>query len=190
MKNMTEEHLDIVDENNNLTGEKKPRSLVHATGLWHRIVNIYFFRRIDNNIDFLVHLRAKTKDLYPNCWDTRFGGHVKSGRDIEYTALNEIKDEVGLEVSFDNLIKGSWRKNDEYPNNEFNQVYYFEFKGVLKDLKFDDGEVQKVKWLSIDEIEKSMNKEPNIWAEKAKDFRQATDFLEAQLKGNYEKSPL
>lgn len=29
---MSEEYLDIVDENNNLTGESRPRSLVHSTG--------------------------------------------------------------------------------------------------------------------------------------------------------------
>ena len=41
---MQEEYLDIVDENENLTGEKELRSVVHAKGLWHRVVHIYFFR--------------------------------------------------------------------------------------------------------------------------------------------------
>ena len=76
---MEKEYLDLVDENNNLTGEKELRSVVHSTGLWHRTVHIYFFRKINNIFEFLVHLRSKDKDLRPNCWDTRFGGHIKAG---------------------------------------------------------------------------------------------------------------
>lgn len=32
-----EEYLDIVDESNNITGEKKFRSLIHKDGSWHRM---------------------------------------------------------------------------------------------------------------------------------------------------------
>jgi len=34
------ELLDIVDENNNLTGEILEREIVHAQGLWHREVGV------------------------------------------------------------------------------------------------------------------------------------------------------
>lgn len=177
-----EENLEIVDENNNLTGEARPRSLVHSTGLWHRTVHIYFFRRAGNTIEFLVHLRAKTKDLNPDKWDTRFGGHIKSGEDIEQAAISEIRDELGLSVKLSDLIEGDWRKRNKYPNNEFTKVYYFEFGGNFKDLKFDDGEVQRVKWLSVDEILKSMRKEPGIWAGKAGHFKEIAAFLENNKK--------
>lgn len=179
---MLEEYLDIVDENNNPTGESKPRSLVHSTGLWHRTAHIYFFRRTDNTIELLVHLRAKTKDLHPNRWDTRFGGHIKAGEDIEQSVIDEIKEELGLNVSLRDLIEGEWiKRKRDYPNNEFSKVYYFEFKENLKDLRFDDGEVQRVKWLSIEEIKKSMGKEPNMWSGKS-DFNKITEFLSDNLK--------
>lgn len=181
---MAEEYLDIVDENNNLTGEAEPRSLIHLNGLWHRTVHIYFFRRMNSAIEFLVHLRAKTKDLHPNCWDTRFGGHIKSGEDIKQAVVDEIKEEVGLNVSLNSLIEGNWRKHHKYPNNEFNKVYYFEFKGNIKDLKFDDGEVQKVKWMSADKIEKSMNEESDMWAGKAENFKKIIGSLETIISRN------
>ena len=44
------EYLDIVDENNVLTGEKRLRSEVHLQGLWHRIVRVYLFKIIKNDI--------------------------------------------------------------------------------------------------------------------------------------------
>jgi len=76
---MPEEYLEIVNENNDLISRVEPRSFVHSTGLWYRTVHIYFFRKSNKKIEFLVHLRAKTKDLNPNKWDARFGGHIKSG---------------------------------------------------------------------------------------------------------------
>lgn len=179
-----EENLDIVDENNVPSGETRPRSLVHSTGLWHRTVHIYFFRKAGNTIEFLVHLRAKTKDLNPNKWDTRFGGHIKTGKSVEETVLNEIKDEVGLSVKLSDLIEGDWRKRNKYPNNEFTKTYYFEFTGSFKDLKFDDGEVQRVKWLSADKILKSMEKKPEKWSGEASHFEDIVGFLENKL-GNF-----
>ena len=178
---MTEENLDIVNENNNLTGETKPRSLIHSTGLWHRIVHIYFFHKVDNTIEFLVHLRAETKDSDPNHWDTRFGGHIRAGETIEQTVIREIKEEVSLNVDFNDLIEGDWRKQHKHPNNEFSKVYYFEFKGDIKDLKFDDGEVQKAKWMSINEVERSIKEESDIWAGSIKEFGEISDFLEKKI---------
>lgn len=174
---MPEEYLDIVDENNNPTGESKPRSLVHSTGLWHRTVHIYLFRKNDNIIEFLVHLRAKTKDLSPNKWDTRFGGHIKIGEDVEQAVVDEIKEELGLNINTNDLIEGDWiKRKRDYPNNEFSKVYYLEFKGDIKDLRFDDGEVQTVRWLSIKEIENSMKKESDKWSGE-NDLNKITKFL-------------
>ena len=178
---MTEEYLDIVDEYNNPTGESKLRSLVHSNGLWHRTVHIYFFDRIDNTVKFLVHLRAKTKDLDPNRWDTRFGGHIKVGEELEQAVVDEVKEEVGLDIEISDLIEGEWRKRKKYPNNEFTKVYYLEFKKNIKNLSFDDEEVQRVRWLSANQIEKSMKKEPNMWSGK-NDFNKITEFLLNNLK--------
>ena len=35
------ELLDVVDENNNLTGKQEEREIVHRDGLWHREVAIW-----------------------------------------------------------------------------------------------------------------------------------------------------
>lgn len=34
------EYLDVVDENNNLTGETAERNYIHEKGIWHREVAI------------------------------------------------------------------------------------------------------------------------------------------------------
>jgi len=46
-----QEYLDIVDENNGAPiEERRLRSEVHSQGLWHRVVHVYLFRRIENDI--------------------------------------------------------------------------------------------------------------------------------------------
>ena len=47
---MAEEYLDLVNEENKLTSKNELRSVIHSTGLWHRTVHIYLFRKTDNNI--------------------------------------------------------------------------------------------------------------------------------------------
>ena len=176
------EYLDIVDENRAPTGERRLRSEVHSQGLWHRVVHVYLFRKIENDIEFLVHLRAKTKDLNPNKWDTRFGGHLKSGESVEDAVRNELKEEVGLELDPLHLIRGEAGKSDSYPNREFVYAHYYEFNGDASSLAFNDGEVQKVEWMKSPDIIKSMSENPDIWAGKREGFVKTQETLKSCLK--------
>ena len=174
---MEKEYLDIVDEKNNLTGEKVLRSEAHAKGIWHRVVHIYLFRKNQGEIEFIVHMRSKFKDLYPNAWDTRFGGHIKSGTSIKEAVDSELKDEIGIEINQKNLIEGPLHKIDDFPNCELAKAYFFEYVGNINDLKFDDGEVQEVKWMNIQEIKKSMEKEADKWADDLPGFEKVSNCL-------------
>jgi isopentenyl-diphosphate Delta-isomerase len=175
------EYLDIVDENNVLTGEKRLRSEVHSQGLWHRTVHIYLFKIVDNEVSFLVHLRAKNKDLHPNCWDTRFGGHIKSEGSIEDGIRSELMEEVGLELERGSLIQGEVYKRDHSPNREFTHSFYYRFDGDIATLKFNDGEVQKIKWMDSEDIIESMTEEPEIWSGGTKGFVEILKVLKNQL---------
>ncbi|MFH1192643.1 MAG: NUDIX domain-containing protein [bacterium] len=175
------EYFDIVDENNILTGEKRLRTDAHTQGLWHRTVHIYLFREAEADIEFLVHLRAKTKDSHPNEWDTRFGGHIKSGETVEDAVIGELRDEIGLEIDFPKIIKGEIYKRDKYPNREFTKVFYYNFTGEIDDLKFNDGEVQEVKLMKSNDILEAIRREPDKWAESEKGFVQIFNVLKSKL---------
>jgi len=175
------EYLDIVDENNVLTSEKKLRSDVHSQGLWHRTVHIYLFKMADDEVSFLVHLRAKNKDLYPNCWDTRFGGHIKAGGSIQDGIKSELMEEVGLQLEQSNLIQGEVYKKDHHPNREFTHSFYYRFDGDINTLKFNDGEVQEIKWMKSKDIMKSMTEEPEIWSGGKDGLVQVLEILKVKL---------
>lgn len=156
------ELLDIVDENNKPLGIIKERALVHKDGDYHNTVHIYVLNDKD---EFLVHFRAPFKDLYPSCWDTRFGGHVLAEDTIKNTAVKELEEEIGIKVEYKDLIKGITYKYDGNgtTNREFNNVYYYKFRE--KDVvKFNDNEVVEVKWMLFEEILKSVKNNPEKWA--------------------------
>jgi len=178
---MATEYLDIVDENNVPIGEKRLRTEVHAQGLWHRVVHIYLFRVTSGGIEILTHLRSKDKDLHPNKWDTRFGGHVKAGETLAQAVDAELDEEIGLRVMPDKLIVGEIYKYDGGTNREFNPVYYYQFTEDTKSLTFNDGEIQKVQWMAKDKIENALRTEQEKWAGSVTGFKKVMDALAAKL---------
>lgn len=172
-----EEILDILDEHGNATGETQPRSLVHSQGLWHRTVHIYFYRNVGSVVELLVHLRARTKDLNPNKWDTRFGGHIKAGDTIEQALEKELQEEVGIKPNPKKLTVGPIHKREKFPNNEFTSVYFYEFDGDINSLSFDDGEVQEVKWMNVEDVLKSIIDNQELWSSRPIGFTEIKNLL-------------
>ena len=39
------EYLDIVDEQNNLTGKTEERDIIHEKGLWHREISVWIMNQ-------------------------------------------------------------------------------------------------------------------------------------------------
>ena len=174
---MLEEYFDLLDDNGNPTGKTVSRSDAHAQGLWHRTVHIYIFRKSKNGVELLVHLRAKNKDLNPDMLDTRFGGHLKAGETIEEALVSELRDEIGITASVQEMIAGPIRKRNNFPNNEFTSSYFYEFRGNDDTLKFNDGEVQEIKWMNVEDILQSMKVEAKLWSGRATSFEEIKDML-------------
>ncbi len=158
---MSEELFDLYNENNESLGIVKPRSEVHRDGDWHRVVHIYVRNKAGQ---FLVHRRSPKKDLAANTWDTRFGGHIQAGHDYDETAVREIEEEIGLQVSINDLIVGGMRDYNGETNKEHAKFYFYNFNGDIKDLRFNDNEVMMVEWMSADEIRESMIHKTRDWA--------------------------
>lgn len=174
---MSEEYLDIVDDSNHLTGEQKSRAEVHTSGLRHRVVHIYYFIQKGGKYYFLVHLRSKDKDLSPNKWDTRFGGHLKAGETVEDALVSEFNEEIGLKLNCKNFIKGLVCTKNHYPNNEFAYIYYCEGQEDCSNLTFKDHEVQKVKWMLASDIIKEKETNPENWTSGLEVFEMIYDDL-------------
>ncbi|MER6537611.1 NUDIX domain-containing protein [Streptomyces sp900105755] len=87
-----DEILDIVDENDQVTGTS-PRGEAYARGLRHRCV---FIQARDAAGRVFVHRRTATKLVFPSLYDMFVGGVVGAGESYDDAALREAEEELGV----------------------------------------------------------------------------------------------
>lgn len=147
------EYFDILNENGEFIGEIATREQCHEKGLWHRAIYGFVFNA---NGDVLLQKRSKNKKLWPNLWDITAGGHVLAGEFGSQALIREIKEELGINVS-ENEIKylvGSTSTNikGNIINNHFNECYIITKNIDIKDIKLQEDEVEDIKWFTKKEI--------------------------------------
>ncbi len=74
----------------------KPRSEVHARGLRHRAVHVLVF---NSRGEIFLQKRSMKKDRQPGVWDSSCSGHVDAGENYEATAVRELREELGLDIT-------------------------------------------------------------------------------------------
>ena len=122
------EMLDVFDADFKLLG-KEERTEVHKKGLWHQTFFCWIVRS-DGKI--VVQLRSKDKSTNPNMLDISSAGHISSGETVK-DGVREIKEELGLDVKFEDLTylgyfkwatdRGT-KKIVPYRNREFCHTFF------------------------------------------------------------------
>lgn len=151
---MADEFINILDERGKLTGEIKLKSEAHRLGLFHSSVHIWFYT---SKKEILLQKRAPYKDTFPNLWDVSVAGHISAGETPEYSALREIKEEIGLEITKEDLdFKGVYLEQKHPRENiidkEFHYIYLSELKTPLEKLKIQEEEVSAVKLIPFEDF--------------------------------------
>ena len=86
------ELLDVVDENNDLTGIQENKDIIHEKGLLHREIAVF----IQNEKgEFLIQKRYANKQQAPNKWCLTTG-HVELGEEYDKAAVREVKEELAF----------------------------------------------------------------------------------------------
>lgn len=153
------EYLDIVDENNILTGEKGERKQIHDENLWHRHVTSWIMNKKG---EILLQKRAATKPRNPNRW-AKTGGHVDSGESVEEAIQREVKEEIGIDVDKNQLQVIDVHKSRNPDNRYFAYNFIFVIDKKIEEFKLQEEEVSEVKYFSIEELEnKKKNNDTNF----------------------------
>lgn len=147
------ELIDIVDENNQLTGEVCDKKEIHEKGLWYRAVFIFI---INSEGKLLLQKRAKNKSTQPNVWSIT-SGHMDSGETEKQAALRETEEELGIQnlrqEDFEFLrIEKTVRQYENSINNHFKNVFLLKTDLKINEFVLQESEVSEVKYFSIDEI--------------------------------------
>ena len=142
------ELVDIVDENNNLTGQVEDRWVAYNKGLWRRTVSCWI---MNEKGAVLLQKRTANKVRNPNKW-AKTGGQVDSGESVEDAIYREVKEELGIEIPKEQI-----KVIDIHKSNEQNRRFAYNFIFVVN-YKIDDyilqkEEVSKVKYVTIEDME-------------------------------------
>ena len=101
------ELFDIIDENGNPTGKIVERSIAHAEGIPHRTAHIWIIRRRNEKTEILLQKRSRNKDSFPGKFDTSSAGHIQAGDEPMESALRELKEELGISATPEQLHFGN-----------------------------------------------------------------------------------
>lgn len=147
------ELIDVVDENNQLTGETATIKELHEKGLWYRAVAIIV---INSENELLLQKRAPTKMKLPNTWSIT-QGHVDCGEEEKVAAIRETQEELGMKnLKLDDLeffcMKKCFRKYKNIIDNHFKNIFLLNTDLEIGDFVLQEDEVSEVKYFSIDKL--------------------------------------
>ena len=147
--------LMTVDKNRNPLYVKS-REAVHRDGDWHETFQCWFIEQVENTYYIYVQKRSANKKDYPSMYDITAAGHLLVGETVE-DGVREIKEELGIDVSLDELTFLQAIPNSiTLPNlidNEISLVYLYEVKKPIR-YSFLDEEVEAVMRVKLSDFEK------------------------------------
>lgn len=158
------EFIDVLDENGKKMGIVRNRELIYKNGDWHRTVHVWL---LNSKNELLIQKRASDKETFPNLWAISIAGHVRSGEDALSTAIREIKEEIGLDIS-PNMLTFLFdiKRNQKYKNgflNVHDTIYLLEYNLDINNTNIQEEELTDIKFINYLEFEKKLlNNDPHF----------------------------
>ena len=142
------ELVDIVDENNELTGQTEDRWVAYNKNLWRRTVSCWIMNKKG---EVLLQKRTSNKVRNPNKW-AKTGGQVDSGETAEEAIYREVKEELGIEIPKKQIkVIDIHKRNDKNKRFAYNFIFVVDYK--IDDYLLQREEVAEVKYVTIEDIE-------------------------------------
>jgi len=164
------EYVVLVDERDSQIGlEEKLKA--HELGLLHRAFSVFLFRKKDNKIELLLQQRAKHKYHCGGLWANTCCSHPRDGEPVIKAGKRRLQEEMGIkDVSLEPVGKFAYKAVFEngLTEHEIDHVLIGHFDS--DDINFNPEEVQAVRWVTLDQLEKELIEKPEIfvpWLAKA-----------------------
>jgi len=172
---MTNEIIDITDENNKLLGVTSSMDAAHQRGLWHRTAHVWIY-----NSEVLLQLR---KIPPAGVWDASAAGHLRAGETPEQGALRESLEETGLslkELEFIGIRKTQTKRFGKI-NNEHAYVYLSRFEGSVEQLRPQKEEVHQLRFFPINFLKKDIKANPDKYVAHGSYWFEILDEIESRI---------
>jgi len=96
--------LDVLGCDGRRTGERIGRDDAHRSGAWHGAFHTLIIYERNGKGFALFQKRSHEKLIAPDRYDVSVGGHYAAGEGPDAAGPREIREELGLEVPFDELV--------------------------------------------------------------------------------------
>ena len=147
------EVVDLLNNRKELTGETCERNAV-PDGKYRLSIHIWI---VNDKNEILIQQRSANRKKFPNMW-TNTGGACIAGETSIETVFRELKEELDITPSIDNLeLIASYKREKDYVD-----VWILKQNINITDLKFNDNEVQDAKWVTVEEWKKLLIEEQAV----------------------------
>ena len=156
-----DELIDVLDADGNYTGKAIMKSEAHRKGVFHPSIHVWLYTKKG---EILIQQRAINKDTHPGLWDVSVAGHIGAGEDVTESAIREVEEEIGLEITNEDLnkigvFKYSHQHHKDLLDCEFHHTFLCELKVPLAKLEMQKSEVADLNLVSVAAFKKELESE-------------------------------
>lgn len=159
------EYLDIVDADGIPCGQIVSREDAHRNGIRHRTSHVWLLRRnLSGNAEILLQKRCAEKDSFPGCYDISSAGHIPAGQSFSFSAVRELREELGLTVAEDALCPCGLRRfayegmfhGNTFRDDQVSMIYGLWYTPEMGEIRVQPEEIESVLWLDVEECVRSV----------------------------------
>lgn len=155
----TKTFLEVHDSSGNPTGVIKSYDDIHRDGDWHKSAHVWL---INSKGQILLQRRSLNVHTRPGIWDNTAAGHIDTGNTSTFTAHQELKEEMGLDIPEEKfeligtIVDQFVTNNGAVINNEFDDVYLLMMDVDDADIHIDTDEIAEFQWIHFTDLEKKI----------------------------------
>ena len=119
-------------------------------------VAMMLYRYRNGEVEFLFQHRSKFLRGNPDKWDVSAGGHINLNEEEVVAMRREAWEEIGAEIDVNELeIAAFYRRQ----HDTMVCLYFYDWGERKDEFRFNDQEVEEVKWVKYTELEEFL---PNL----------------------------
>ncbi len=157
---MTEEQVILVNKEDEQIG-LMPKMEAHKKALLHRAFSVFVF---NNKNELLLQQRAAEKYHSPELWTNTCCSHQRAGETNIEAGKRRLQEEMGfvcdLQEVFQFIYKASF--DNGLTEHELDHVMVGSYQ---EDPKINRDEVENYKWMTLTEVKKDIENNPDLYTE-------------------------
>jgi len=157
---MEEEQVVLVDEQGNELG-LMGKTEAHEKGILHKAISVIIY---NSKGEMLIQQRAFTKYHWAGIWSNTCCSHPHAGESFADAAKRRLKEELGIVTPLKQEFFFIYKAKDE-KSGLTEHEYDWVFTGQSDEaFEFNHHEINAVKWVSRDELQKDMDAHPDQYS--------------------------